>query len=326
MSRFVADKTREESLSEFMTENVYPQVTSDFTRIENPDKQRNGHDMQCLFDWEWEPKIVDEKAQNSDRYICSPAPTFVLELFGESWENRASYGNIGWFLNDDIETDYYVFVWLPDVSLFRINSIFESIEYHPADAVDFSTEPFTEHMFAGVQTRFKETQSNTKLDHYKIGFDATQPVQINHTNGTTNVTLRRDVIKSFEESSDSLPTALRYGNNIELDEWYYDPRHVYEAKVVIVEKKAIEQVLANDGLTKERLRETAIDVIESDTHIKELDSRKVKGVMRSEHNASGCNASETPVNLIVNYSTYHEAAAKKLHYKNGSWDENTRLF
>jgi hypothetical protein len=325
MARFVADKTREESLSAFMEDEVYPKVTSDFTRIKDPTKQRRGHDMKCVFNWDYTPKVVDEKAQNSDRYICSPTPTFVLELFGESWKNREKYGNIGWYLNDDIETDYYVFVWLPDVSLFRVNHMFNSIEYHPANAVEFSPQKISEHVFAGVKTKFKDN-NKSEVSHYKIGFDATQTVRINQSNNACNVNIRRDVINAFEKSGGSLPTALRYGNDIQLNEWYYDPCHIHEAKVLFVAKQDIEHVLAEAGLTKDVLREAAIDTIEGDTHIVDVDSSAAKCVMRSEHSRSGCDATETPVNLVVKYETYHKAASKTLHYTNGEWHEDTPLF
>ena len=52
---------------------------------------------------------VDVKAQASEKYINNPTDTFVLEL---DFFNENGYRRTGWFLNDELKTDFYSFVWV----------------------------------------------------------------------------------------------------------------------------------------------------------------------------------------------------------------------
>ena len=54
---------------------------------------------------------IDVKAQSSARYINNPQPTYILEL---SSLNKYDEPFIGWFLNEELITDYYCFVWIPE--------------------------------------------------------------------------------------------------------------------------------------------------------------------------------------------------------------------
>jgi hypothetical protein len=327
MARFGIDKTREESLTRFLHKHVYPLFTSHAERITTEAKQKKGHDAEITFDWESTPKIVDEKAQTSNMYINDPTDTFVLELFGESWTDRDTYGNIGWFLDETIETDYYVFVWLPDVSLFRVNSDFNTIEYHPADAVSFTPDTIFEHSYSPLRHSKKTVHSSNGFTHHKFCFTAPDATKILTTDGGYGVTLRNDVINAFSHSPDPLPTALTSGEPLKLSEWYYDPCHVYEANVLVVSKQALEEKLCSIGLDKQTLKQHAVNLVENNNTQLSLDSKPgVKKIIRSQHTASGCDESETPVNIVVNYETYHEAAVKTLKYTPNKSLTDIKLF
>lgn len=73
-----------------------------------------------------------------------PAPTFVMEIYGESWIRDGEVdGNIGWFVDPENETEYYIFGWLPNVSIFKLASGthgYPFCPYQPADGVDFDVE------------------------------------------------------------------------------------------------------------------------------------------------------------------------------------------
>ena len=54
-------------------------------------------------------KNYDIKAQSAKKYINNPTNTYIVEL---SFINKKDERVNGWFLNDDLKTDYYVFSWV----------------------------------------------------------------------------------------------------------------------------------------------------------------------------------------------------------------------
>lgn len=304
MPRFHEDKYREAVLGEFLETRLYPHVATDFERVSTARDQKAGHDVVVKFDWLSETVVADEKAQNSDKWINDPVPTFVMEIFGESWlTDGEPDGNTGWFVDPTNETEYYVMVWLPDVSIFKlVNGVDEYpyLVYVPADAVTFDPETIAETAPSDV--------------HYKM----------NPSTGEYRLELTPDVVDAFEAAVEPLPDVLTGPSDADLDEWYYDPGHIHVAKVVIVEKSKVRKTLATDGLTREVLVEMGQTAVTQGTV--DVDSEKARYVKRSGGKQSGSADDEHPVNLVVKYDTYHEIADKTLQYENGSWSEDVRLF
>ena len=58
---------------------------------------------------------IDNKAMSAPQYINNPKKTFILELWVHSEQRQCEY--LGWFLNPDLETTHYLFVWIPDASV-----------------------------------------------------------------------------------------------------------------------------------------------------------------------------------------------------------------
>ena len=58
--------------------------------------------------------FIDNKAQSSANYINKPTKTFILELLVHSIKN-GQY--IGWFLNPNLQTTHYCFVWIHDANV-----------------------------------------------------------------------------------------------------------------------------------------------------------------------------------------------------------------
>lgn len=136
--------------------------------------------------------------------------------------------------------------------------------------------------------------------------------------------LTPDLVKAFEELVEPMPAILTNDDEADYGEWYYDPENIHEVKFAIVQKEKVRETLAEDGLTRDVLiskgrraiREGMVDV----------ESRKAKCVMRSSGSGSGSADDEDPVILVVYYDTYHEIADKTLHYVNGTWEEDRKLF
>ncbi len=110
-SLFGIDLEKENSvMSEFMRVYYYEKLLKrdsskvvDYQRITDVNAQKDGIDVILTVDGR--RYIVDEKAQMDYIYREEPLPTFALELL-----NSAS-GNIGWLLNPDLKTEYYMFIW-----------------------------------------------------------------------------------------------------------------------------------------------------------------------------------------------------------------------
>lgn len=304
MSRFEEDKYREGVLGKFLMNQLYPRIATDFERVNTAEKQKVGHDVIVDLDWLPEPVVVDEKAQVSDRWLNSPSPTFVMEIFGESWlSNGTPDGNIGWFVNKQNESEYYVLVWLPSVSVFKLTPGIDEapyLVYQPSKFVDFSPDQVAE-----------TTQSTVrhKLDSSK---------------GEYRIRFTSEAVEAFETVVEPLPDIINTNRRINYGEWYYDPHNIYEAKVALVEKEKIQTVLAEDGLTRDTLLRKGRRAVE-ETKV-DIDSDKAKYILRSGGEQSGSADDEDPVVLVVNYDTYHEIADRTFHYADGSWSENAELF
>lgn len=306
MPRFEEDKYREEVLSVFLDTELYPKVSRDFERTSSKSEQKTGHDVTISFNWLSEPVITDEKAQNSDKWINNPSPTFVMEIFGESWLSDGEPDwNIGWFVDSTNKTEYYVLVWLPAVSLFKLESgigDYPYLTYRPAEGVNF--EPTTIAENTQSEIRFTKEELGTETEYRFV--------------------LSPDVIRGFESIEEPLPEILTTDQEADFGEWYYDPVHIHEAKVAVVEKKKIKEKLMEDGLTRDRLIKMGSEAVLYNKV--EVSSEKVKSIKRSSGKQSGSANDEDPVVLIVKYETYGEIADQTYHYKDGQWDVGVQLF
>jgi hypothetical protein len=303
MSRFKKDKYREEVLGEFLETRLYPNIATRFERVSTTERQKLGHDVIITFDWLAESVVADEKAQNSDKWLNDPSPTFVMEIFGESWfTNDTPCGNIGWFVDKDNETEYYVLVWLPDVSVFKLTDgvgDFPYLAYRPAKSIDFVHREVADTSQSNIRDKFDSSKGEYRLE------------------------LTPDAVGAFETAAEQLPEITKT-DDADHEEWYYDPQHIHEAKVAAVQKEKIREMLAEEGLTREVLLSKARQAIEEGTV--NVNSKKASCVLRSSGNRSGSADGEAPVVLVVYYDTYHEIADRTFHYVNGSWSENTKLF
>lgn len=111
VSTFEADLRRENDvMAEFMKRNFYDGLqnadgsrVSDFQRITDVDVQKSGVDV--IFTQNGRTYLIDEKAQMDYIYKNNPLPTFALELL------NGTSGAVGWFVNDGLKTEYYMFLW-----------------------------------------------------------------------------------------------------------------------------------------------------------------------------------------------------------------------
>lgn len=107
-SKFSEDKRKESLMREFMKLHYYSKlINSDGTEIKKDfidDEVRQKQGVDVILYKDQKKYIIDEKAQ-LDYIYKGPLETFALELL------NSSSGNVGWFINDNLETEYYMFIW-----------------------------------------------------------------------------------------------------------------------------------------------------------------------------------------------------------------------
>lgn len=108
-SKFIDDMRKEHLVNLFMRTYYYSKlINADGSKVESEyidDESRQKQGIDVIFSRDQKRYVVDEKAQidyiNEDR----PLSTFALELL------NSSSGKIGWFINEELETEYYMFIW-----------------------------------------------------------------------------------------------------------------------------------------------------------------------------------------------------------------------
>lgn len=108
-TKFYHDLLKEHYMHEFMDSKYYSKLKNsdgtavDIKHIKDEETQKQGIDVQYIRDGE--SYLIDEKAKLDYFNKKVQKETFTLELL-----NSAS-GNIGWFLNDALKTNHYMFIW-----------------------------------------------------------------------------------------------------------------------------------------------------------------------------------------------------------------------
>ena len=107
-SSFQMDLEREDVMAAFMRLNYYEKLQNDdgspveYRRVTEKEEQEAGVDVE--FTQNGQKYIIDEKAQMDYIYNDKPLPTFALEILGVR-------GSEGWFVKQDLKTQYYMFIW-----------------------------------------------------------------------------------------------------------------------------------------------------------------------------------------------------------------------
>ena len=127
-SRYEIDKRNAAKMNEFMRIYYYSKLVNEDGTDVLPefitDAKEQKKEIDVIYFHNNKKYIIDEKAQMDYIYReKGPLDTFALELL-----NSAS-GKKGWFVNDELETEYYMFIWphsdipYPDKRLRDVNDI-----------------------------------------------------------------------------------------------------------------------------------------------------------------------------------------------------------
>lgn len=109
-SRYEKDRRNEAIMNEFMRLHYYSKLINiDGTNVQSEfisDETRQRQGIDVIYTRNYKEYVIDEKAQMDYMYReGGPLDTFVLELL------NSSSGRVGWFINDELETKYYMFIW-----------------------------------------------------------------------------------------------------------------------------------------------------------------------------------------------------------------------
>jgi len=281
MTQFDEDQRREQVHGDFLDEYFYDRVAESSTRHHDEQRQKAGIDVTAQLPWTDQPVAVDEKIQGGggEKFRNNPVPTFVLEIFDDTYDGGATQTE-GWFVNTNLETDYYLLGWMPSVSVFRSETGIDGsiVVYEPADP-------------EGIQTKIEEHDT---LSNHVLTPPDTAP-------GTFRFRATQEVLNQFEATIEPIPEPVRRGE--ESGDDYYAPANIHELPVVVVEVDKLRDELRDRGLDPQTLRELGTEVAKTgDTQ--RVDNRLSGGkIMKSYRNG------ENPVNLVVPYEFYCRMAA-----------------
>lgn len=106
-------------INDYLDKCVYT-VENGFTEVSRVfDRQRQVKGIDITFAYNGEYFLADEKAASDYINRDHPLRTFSLEL---AFVNRDNMIMDGWFLNDEIRTDSYVFVWIDTADMHPISA------------------------------------------------------------------------------------------------------------------------------------------------------------------------------------------------------------
>lgn len=131
------DMRAEQHLGEFMDTNFYSRLKDrngnslNYTRMSDKESQMNGVDV-CI-ELEGRRILIDEKA--TMYYSNAMIPTFAFEL--DSVQEGHSEPVQGWFVNDKLQTEYYMLIW-PNVKCIQRGNQWIRIDIKNLEKDDFT--------------------------------------------------------------------------------------------------------------------------------------------------------------------------------------------
>lgn len=279
MIQFASDAEKEAAIGTFLDAYLYDRIAADFDRQTDAAVQQAGIDVEVTLAEGDGPVAVDEKAQTD--YVNSPAPTFVLEIFGETFERDGGLEtSTGWFVDEGVETEYYLFVWPTHVSVFRLETVSAAedpvLVYRPADLDAFAR-------------RWRESPELQEL--------LTRKADDEYRTWWTEAN-----VQQFEAHVETLPDALGTAADPTVGGEVFDAANIAELTAVLVTKGRLRDALTRHRLDPETLRTEGERVARTERSEDVSNDLGRMKIAYSDRNG------ENPVNLVVWYDVYHELA------------------
>jgi len=137
MSNRPIDHQQEKYVTEFVNKYFFSKLSKNVIVVDDNDLQLSGVDM-IIND-----KYYDLKAQTN--YINDPRPTFILELlfFSKQGEKRC-----GWFMNESLKTNYYVFIWIPNARTNQYGRLTSAEDIEEAEIMIIDRQKLHDYIFS----------------------------------------------------------------------------------------------------------------------------------------------------------------------------------
>lgn len=207
----------EKQITKNLEENLFDNIFDNYTMINDTVQQKNGIDMKAFYNSD----IINIDIKSQADYINNVLPTFVLEIFSET--NNNGDNNIGWFIDNSSETDYYLFTRLPTVDMFEYDDVLDIIKYIPAKDLD-------------------NIPSFMINRNGKYGF-------------------KPEDIDKF--SAYYYPISMDMFRGVGQNSKVFNANSIKEQDVILLNKKEVKNTLNNIGLTRDKLLSDAREVYET---------------------------------------------------------------
>lgn len=194
------DSQQEAILNDFLLENFFQKMNPSARLVSDKETQIAGADIQ-QDTRDGKTVNIDIKAQSSAKYINNPRPTFVLELSSLSKWNEPF---IGWFLNPDLITDYYTFVWVLEADVDEKGHIHDKSDVHKVEVMTVHKARLKEY----IMSLLDEDELDSTIRYMRDAEETYQPltrgVHFSHTptlwEKPVNLVVHKNVLKQFAVS------------------------------------------------------------------------------------------------------------------------------
>lgn len=189
------DEQQERIINQYLIKYFYKPTYAIVEDICDKSRQQKGIDIIA------DDLIIDNKAQSSKRFLNNPTNTFILEI---STFNRLGNEMAGWFVNNELLTNYYAFIWIPKA---KVNNAGYLTSYKDIEQIEIMIVDRK-----ALHAAINEIWSDIKLHNFaenlrKQGISRSDPAAFKHIGHFTcstqlrempvNLVVKKDFYKQF---------------------------------------------------------------------------------------------------------------------------------
>lgn len=189
----VSDTNQESIITQFLENGFFSLYGKPYEIVRDKERQVKGIDV--VFNG----KNVDIKAQSSKRYINNPTDTFSMEL---SCLNRNGEEMVGWFLNEELLTDLYAFVWVINATVNEQGGISSCNDIHKAELMFVNKILLQDYIATKYDAEALLQESDrARVEGERISEYIMDGVKFSHTptlfEKPCNLVIKKSVLKKF---------------------------------------------------------------------------------------------------------------------------------
>ena len=191
------DEKQEKIINSYLLEKYFHKISPNAELVFNTDLQVAGADVSVELS-DGRTTYFDIKAQSSAKYINDPRPTFCLEV---SSLNRYGEEFDGWFINDELITDYYTFVWVHDARVNSQNRIASPDDIYKLEVMTVSKKKLKKYILSQLGKTDIGKVVKGMRENGKRRLDIVDGIHFSHSpqlyEKPVNIIVRKSVLKKF---------------------------------------------------------------------------------------------------------------------------------